>query len=141
VKFGPPKSPPMEVGCELQLLSGGGRVVFITDSSLAVGLKNRQWKPISTGGSLNTTASGNRIFPLAVVLHQPPVETRFSLAFRLHQPPVEISYFHWRFPSRAHLVFYWRAVTETASDILWVLQALSSSLLVFFSNSCMTQIK
>jgi hypothetical protein len=29
----------MEVGCELQLLSGGGRVVFITDSSLAVGLK------------------------------------------------------------------------------------------------------
>jgi hypothetical protein len=43
-------------------------VVFITDSSLAVGLKNRQWKPISTGGSLNTTASGNRIFPLAVLL-------------------------------------------------------------------------
>jgi hypothetical protein len=57
-----PKSPPMEVGCELQLLSGGGRVVFITDSSLAVGLKNRQWKPISTGGYLNTTASGNYIF-------------------------------------------------------------------------------
>jgi hypothetical protein len=81
VKSGPPKSPPMEVGCELQLLSGGGRVVFIIDSSLAVCLKNRQWKPISTGGSLNTTASGNRVFPLAVVLHQ---------------PPVEISYFHWR---------------------------------------------
>jgi hypothetical protein len=32
-------------------------------------LKNRQWKPISTGGSLNTTASGNRVFPLAVLLH------------------------------------------------------------------------
>jgi hypothetical protein len=37
-------------------------VVFITHSSLAVGLKNRQWKPISTGGYLNTTASGNYIF-------------------------------------------------------------------------------
>jgi hypothetical protein len=50
----------MEVGCELQLLSGGGRVVFITDSPLAVLLTqppveigyfhwrfcytNRQWK-------------------------------------------------------------------------------------------------
>jgi hypothetical protein len=96
VKSGPPKSPPMEVGCELQLLSGGGRVVFITDSSLAVGLKNSQWKPISTSGSLNTTASGNKIFPLAVLLHQPPVDTRFSLAVLLHQPPVKISYFHWR---------------------------------------------
>jgi hypothetical protein len=95
----------MEVGCELQLLLGGGRVVFITDSSLAVCLKNCQWKPISTGGSLNTTASGNRVFPLAVVLHQPPVETRFSLAVVLHQPPVEIPYFHWRFLSRVHLVF------------------------------------
>jgi hypothetical protein len=30
-------------------------------------LKNRQWKPIFTGGYLNTTARG-RIFPLAVVL-------------------------------------------------------------------------
>jgi hypothetical protein len=96
VKSGPPKSPPMEVGCELQLLSGGGRVVFITDNSLAVGLKNHQWKPISTGGSINTTASGNRIFPLAVLLHQLPMETIFSLAVLLHQPPVEISYFHWR---------------------------------------------
>jgi hypothetical protein len=86
----------MEVGCELQLLSGEGRVVFITDSSLAVGLKNRQWKPISTGGSLNTTASGNRVFLLAILLHQPPVETRFSLAVVLQQPSVEISYFHWR---------------------------------------------
>jgi hypothetical protein len=117
-------------------------VVFITDSSLAVGLKNRQWKHISTGSYLNTTASGNRIFPLAVGVTEPPVETRFSLAVVLHQPPVEISYLHWRlcppveiglhwrFPSRAHLVFYWRAVTETASDNLWVPQALSSFLLV-----------
>jgi hypothetical protein len=37
-------------------------VVFITDSSLAVGLKKRQWKPISTGGSVTPTASGNYIF-------------------------------------------------------------------------------
>jgi hypothetical protein len=81
VKSGPPKSPPMEVGCEHTAPVGGRRGVFITDSSLAVGLKNRQWEPISTGGYLNTTASGNRIFPLAVLLHQ---------------PPVEISYFHWR---------------------------------------------
>jgi hypothetical protein len=52
-------------------------------------LENRQWKPISTSGSLNTTvtggwcnrtASGN-LFPLAVLLTQPSVEIR---------------YFHWR---------------------------------------------
>jgi hypothetical protein len=49
-------------------LSGGRRGVFITHSSLAVGLKNREWKPISTGGYLNTTASGNILFPLEVVL-------------------------------------------------------------------------
>jgi hypothetical protein len=63
-------------------------VVFITHSSLAVGLKNRQWKPISTSGYLNTTANGNRIFPLAVGVTEPPVEIRFSLAVLLHQPPV-----------------------------------------------------
>jgi hypothetical protein len=63
-------------------------VVFITHSSLAVGLKNRQWKPISTSGYLNTTSSGNRIFPLAVGVTGPPVEIRFSLAVLLHQPPV-----------------------------------------------------
>jgi hypothetical protein len=132
----------MEVGCELQLLSGGGRVVFITDSSLAVGLEKHQWKPISTGGSLNTTASGNRVFPLAVLLHQPPLETRFSLAVVLHQPPVEISggcvkitASGNRFPLAVPKpgppgFFYWRAVTETASDNLWVPQALSSFLLV-----------
>jgi hypothetical protein len=57
----------MEVGCEHIAHVGGRRGVFITHSSLAVGLKNRQWKPIFTGGYLNTTASG-RIFPLAVVL-------------------------------------------------------------------------
>jgi hypothetical protein len=45
VKSGPPKSTTMEVGCELHLLS-----------------------PIFTGGSLNTTASGNELFPLAVGL-------------------------------------------------------------------------
>jgi hypothetical protein len=89
-------------------------VVFITHSSLVVGLK---------------TASGNRIFTLAVGVTEPPVEIRFSLAVVLREPPVEIG-FHWRFPSRAHQVFYWRAVTETASDNLWVPQALSSFLLV-----------
>jgi hypothetical protein len=66
---------------------------------------------------------------MAVGVTEPPVEIRFSLAVLLHQPPVEIG-FHWRFPSQAHLVFYWRAVTETASDNLWVPQALSSFLLV-----------
>jgi hypothetical protein len=63
-------------------------VVFITHSSLAVGLKNRQWKPISTGGYLNTTASGNRIFPLAVGVTELLVEIRFSLVVLLHQPLV-----------------------------------------------------
>jgi hypothetical protein len=62
-------------------LSGERRGVFITDSSLAVGLKNRQWKPISTGGYFNTTASGNRVFPRAVLLHQPPVEIGFHWRF------------------------------------------------------------
>jgi hypothetical protein len=73
VKSGPPKSPPMEVGCELQLPSG-------TKS----GIYNTQF----TGGYLNTTASGNKIFPLAVGVTEPPVEIRFSLAVMLHQPPV-----------------------------------------------------
>jgi hypothetical protein len=71
-------------------------VVFITHSSLAVGLKNRQWKPISTGGSLNTTVSGNRISTLAVGVTEPPVEIRFSLVVLLHHLPLYISYFHWR---------------------------------------------
>jgi hypothetical protein len=61
---------------------------------------NRQWKyPISTGGCVTITASGN-MFPLAVPKPGPPS------------------------------FFYWRAVTETASDNLWVPQALSSFLLV-----------
>jgi hypothetical protein len=62
-------------------------VVFITHSSLAVGLNNRQWKPISTGGYLNTTASGNRIFPLAVGVTEPPMEIIFSLAVPKPGPP------------------------------------------------------
>jgi hypothetical protein len=45
------------------------------------GFKNRQWKPISTGGYLNTTASVNA-FPLAVFFIQTPVEMHFSLAVR-----------------------------------------------------------
>jgi hypothetical protein len=69
----------------------------------------------------------------------------FPLGFLLNQPPVEISYFHWRLcydnrqwkyvstggsQARPTYFFYWRAVTETASDNLWVPQALSSFLLV-----------
>jgi hypothetical protein len=120
----------MEVGCELHLLSGGGRVVFITDSSLAVGLKNRQWKPISTGGSLNTTASGNRIFPLAVLLHQPPVEIPISTG-----GCVKITASGNRFPLAVPKPgppdFFTGAIAETVSDNLWVPHALSSFLLVF----------
>jgi hypothetical protein len=37
-------------------------------------LGNRQWKPISTGGSLNTTASGNMIFTLVVGVTEPSVK-------------------------------------------------------------------
>jgi hypothetical protein len=40
-------------------------VVFITYSSLAVDLKNRQWKYIYTGGCVKRTTSENR-FPLVV---------------------------------------------------------------------------
>jgi hypothetical protein len=116
-------------------------VVFITHSSLVVGLKNRQWKPISTSGYVNTTASGNRIFPLAVGVTEPLVEIRFSLAVRLHQPPVEIWRLcydnrQWKYVSTGGSqagpiwFFYCRAVTETASDNLWVPQTLSSFLLV-----------
>jgi hypothetical protein len=111
-------------------LSEGRRGVFITDSSLAVGLKNRQWKPISTGGYLNTTASGNRVFPLAVVLHQPPVEIGFHWRFCYTNR-------QWKHPistggSQAGPTsfFYWRAITETTSDNLWVPQAMSSFLLL-----------
>jgi hypothetical protein len=39
---------------------------------------------ISTGGCLNTTASGNRMFPLAVKLRQPPVEINFHWRLVLH---------------------------------------------------------
>jgi hypothetical protein len=36
------------VGCEHTAPVRGRRGIFITHSSLAVGLKNRQWKPISS---------------------------------------------------------------------------------------------
>jgi hypothetical protein len=74
------------------------------------------------------------------------------MAVILTQPPVEIGYFHWRFcytnrqwkyPNRQWKFvstggsqagptsfFYWRAITETARDNLWVSQAMSSFLLV-----------
>jgi hypothetical protein len=81
VKFGPLKSPPMEVGCELQLLSGEDEGVFILSRSLTIVLRNCQWNTISTGGSLNTTANENKVFPLAVGVTHPPVKIRF---------------FHWR---------------------------------------------
>jgi hypothetical protein len=85
------------------------------------------------------------IFPLAVGV------TEFPLAVLLHQPPVEISYHistggcvkrtasENRFPLAVPKpgppsFFYWRAVTETASDNLWVPQSLSSFLLVYFSH-------
>jgi hypothetical protein len=108
-------------------------------------LKNRQWKPISTGGYLNTTTSGNRVFPLAVVLQQPPVETYFHWRFcytnRQRKHPistggcVKITVSGNRFPLAVSkpgppCFFYWRAITETASDNLWVPQAMSSFLLV-----------
>jgi hypothetical protein len=38
----------------------------VSERNRWAGFKNRQWKPISTGGYLNTTASGNILFPLAV---------------------------------------------------------------------------
>jgi hypothetical protein len=41
VNSGPPKSPPMEVGCE-HTVHCRGRGVFITDTSLAVVFKNSQ---------------------------------------------------------------------------------------------------
>jgi hypothetical protein len=37
-------------------------------------LENRQWKHISTDGYRNTTASENRIFPLAVGVTEPPLK-------------------------------------------------------------------
>jgi hypothetical protein len=86
VKSGPPKSSPMEVGCEHTAPVGGRKGVFITHSSLTVGLFTGG-SVTPTGGCVKITASGNR-FPLAVPKPGPPG------------------------------FFYWRAVTETASDNL-----------------------
>jgi hypothetical protein len=83
-------------------------------------LKNRQWKHISTGGYHNTTArcnrtdSGNLIFTGGSVTPTASGNILFSLAVLLHQPPVEIC-FHWWFSS--HLIFF-TGVIETASDNL-----------------------
>jgi hypothetical protein len=58
VKSGPPKSPSMEVGCELQVLSGGRRGIYSTNVTggwleeqsvetyfyWRFSLHNRQWK-------------------------------------------------------------------------------------------------
>jgi hypothetical protein len=108
-------------------------------------LKNRQWKPISTGGYLNTTDSGNRVFPLAVLLHQPPVEIGFHWRLcyinRQWKHPiftgscVKITASGNGFPLAVlkpgpPRFFYWRVITKTASDNLWVPQAMSSFLLV-----------
>jgi hypothetical protein len=129
-------------------LSGVRRGLFITDISLAVGLKKRQWKLISTGGYLNTTASGNRVFPLGVVLHQPQVEIGFHWRLCCTNRQwkhlistggcVKITASENEFPLAVPKpdpprFFYWRAITETASDNLWVPQAMSSFLLVTFS--------
>jgi hypothetical protein len=61
----------------VELFTGGFRYQTPVKEAGGPGFKNRQWKPISTGGYLNTTASGNRMFPLAVVLHKPPVNIDF----------------------------------------------------------------
>jgi hypothetical protein len=42
VKSGPPKSSQWKLAASIQFTVGGRRGVFITDSSLAVGLRNRQ---------------------------------------------------------------------------------------------------
>jgi hypothetical protein len=70
--------------------------VFILQRSLAFGLTNPHWKPISTGSSLNTNASGNYPFPLIVGVMEAPMKMILSLAVPLHQPPVEMDDFHWR---------------------------------------------
>jgi predicted RecA/RadA family phage recombinase len=76
----------MKVGCELQLLSGEDEGVFILPKSLAVVLRNRQWKPIFSGVSLNTTASGNRVFTLAVGITELPVKSFLLLVlYKNHQ--------------------------------------------------------
>jgi hypothetical protein len=137
-------------------LSGGRRGLFITDSSLAVGLKNRQWKPISIGGCVKITASGNRVFPLAVLLHQLPVEIGFHWRLcytnRQWKHPistggcVKITASGNEFPLAVPKpgpprFFYWRAITETASDNLWVPQAMSSFLLVLVRRTSQVWIR
>jgi hypothetical protein len=51
----------------VQLFTGGFRYQTSVKETGGPGFKNRQWKPISTSGYLNATASGNILFPLAVV--------------------------------------------------------------------------
>jgi hypothetical protein len=67
-----------------------GQVVFILLRSLAFGLRNRQWKHISTGSSLNTTNNENRV---AVGVTEPLVEIRLSMVTVLREPRVEIRFY------------------------------------------------
>jgi hypothetical protein len=58
---------------------------------LPVGLRNRMWKPIFTGGSLNTTTSENHSLQLVVGVIKLP---RLALEVPLHQPSGKMDYFH-----------------------------------------------
>jgi hypothetical protein len=49
------------------------RLSNFSEKTGGVDLRNHQWKPISTSGSLYTTASGNRVFSMAVGVTKPPV--------------------------------------------------------------------
>jgi hypothetical protein len=76
---------------------------------------------MSTGGCVKITASGNR-FPLAVLLHQPSLEISYPISTG---GCVKITASGNRFPlavpkSGSPYFFYWRAITETVSDNLWV---------------------
>jgi hypothetical protein len=54
---------------------------------------------------------------------EPPVKIRFSLAVGVTEPPVKIRFSLAVSKPGPLGFFYWRAVTETASDNLWVPQA------------------
>jgi hypothetical protein len=86
----------MELGYKLELLSREDGGVFILQWSHVVGLRNRHWKPISTSGFLNTITSGNKPFPLAIGVMEPPMKPILSLAVPLNQPLVDMYGFHWQ---------------------------------------------
>jgi hypothetical protein len=78
VKSIPPKSPPIEVGCEILFLAG------------RMGIYNTKF----TDSYINATASENGLLTLTVGVTELSVLLYFSQTVLLDQPPLKIARFH-----------------------------------------------